>query len=272
MTRRNGEAPHHNGTTCIKWYKCQAPECRARLNARRRGLRAGTIQPSRTLIDAEPVRQHILDLQDLGLTPSRIARLSGLSHTTICAFLRAKPSDGRGRKRDTTPETAAKILAVRPLTSTGALRRIQALIAVGWTTRKIAARSGVSAKRIIELRPADRITDAIADRIATAYEQLSQLTPEKNGVHPGHARRSRERAEANRWPDPKYWATRMDVIDDPHFEPMYGLTRGELLAADARELLAHGVPIGQAAKRLDVGLKYLQKTLSRYPEQAELAA
>lgn len=49
-------------------------------------------------------------------------------------------------------------------------------------------------------------------------------------------------------------------------------SRGADLAADARELLAHKVPIDQAAHRLGVSLKYLQQALARYPEQTELAA
>ncbi|MEU6365715.1 hypothetical protein ABZ876_08160 [Streptomyces sp. NPDC046931] len=266
MTTAVREAPHHNNTLCVKWYDCKLPDCLDRFNARRRAIRAGITEPSRTLVDAEPIRKHILDLQETGLTPTRIARLAGLSHTTITAFLKAQPSRGRGRKRYTTPETAAKILAVRPLTTAGTMRRIQALVAVGWTIRKIADRAGVSARWIVELRPEIVVNVVSAEKIAAAYEQLRELKPQKNGVWPGHAKRSRERARANRWPTPKYWADHMDDIDDPHFEPMYGVTRGETLAADARELFGYGVSVKQAADRLGVTKQHLQQALLRHPE------
>lgn len=274
MTTTLPEAPHHDASTCVKWYNCQLPECRDRLNARRRAIRAGTIQPARVLVDAEPIRQHILDLQEAGLSANRIARLSGLSHTTICAFLRAKPSVGRGRKQQTTPETAEKILAVRPLTTAGTLRRIQALIAIGWTCRKIADRAGVSARRVIELRPTQVVNLVTAEKIAAAYEQLRYLNPEKNGVWPGHAKRSRERAEANRWPKPNYWDQHVDDIDDPFFEPLYGVTRREQIAQDANWIMrTTGLDKAATAERLGVHKSYLDHAFRDHPQYAvEVAA
>lgn len=269
------EAPSHDTTTCVKWHNCRLPECRSRLNARRRALRAGTIQPSRTLIDAAPVMQHILDLQEaFGLSPTCIGRMAGVPHTTIWGFLQASPNRGRGRKRQTTPETAAKILGVQPLTTMGTLRRIHALIAIGWTARKIAERAGVSPRWIVELHAEVSITLGHATKIATAYEQLRHLAPEKNGVWAGHAKRSRKRAEDNRWPTVAYWADRMDVIDDPYFEPMYGVTRREIVAQDANELMRiSGLDRATAAQRLGVSKAYIDHAFRDHPEYAvEVAA
>lgn len=259
--------PHHNNSTCVQWYKCQLPECRDRQNARRRALRAGTVQPSRVLVDAEPVRQHILNLQEAGLSPSCIGRLAGVPHTTIVAFLRPFPHRRRGRKRQTTPETAAKILAVRAFTVVGTLRRIQALVAVGWSARKVAAHAGVSTRWILDLRTATAITVSSAKKIAAAYEQLRHLDPQKNGVWAGHAKQSRERAKANRWPTPAYWAERMDVIDDPDFEPMYGVTRCEQIAQDAHWLITAGrLDRDQAAARLGVSRFSIDRALREHPQ------
>lgn len=276
MTTAARSAPSHENSTCVKWHNCRRPECRDRYNARRRAMRAGIIAP-RPLVDAEPVRQHILELQDAGLALTRIARFAGLPHTTIVNFVRSQASRGRGRKQQTTPQTAAKILAVRPFTTVGTIRRIQALIAVGWPARRIAARAGVSARWLVELRDTTVVNIVTSTKIAAAYKELQHLKPEKNGVHAGHAKRARARAAANRWPPPKYWADRMDAIDDPHFTPLHGVTRGELLAADGRELLALGVRIDQAAARLGVTRNHLQQEMLRHPqtdtaEQAEAAA
>jgi len=260
------QAARHDNSTCVKWNGCHLPDCRDRYNSRRRAIRAGLIQP-RTLIDAEPIRQHILDLQAAGISPTRIARLAGMSHTNITDFLHASPSQGRGRKRQTTPEIAQKILAVQPLTTTGTMRRIQALVAVGWSVRRIAARANVSVRWIVNLHPGVVVNVVTSKKIAAVYEELRKLNPEKHGVWPGHVARSKQRAKDNRWPPPKYWAGRMDVIDDPHFEPMYGRTRGELLAADARELFTYGIGVEQAAERLGVTKTHLYQELLRHPEE-----
>ena len=269
MTRRTGEAPHHRNTVCVKEYGCQLPDCRARFNARRRAIKAGTLQPSRILVDATPVREHILELQDAEMTLTSIARLAGVAHTTVCTFIHGRPSGRRGRQQVTTPETAAKILAVRPLTATGTLRRIQACAAGGWPGRKVAARAGVSPRWVIELRPDSVILIASAEKIVAAYDELRHLVPEENGVHAGHAARARQRAEANRWPDFAYWDQHREDIDDPHFTPMYGVTRREIVAHDANEVMRlTGLNRRAAAERLGVSKAYIDHAFREFPQYA----
>ena len=86
--------PHHRNTVCVKLYGCQLPECRARHNERRRAIAAGMLPPARVLVDATPVRQHILDLQDAGMSLTCIARLAGVAHTTICTFINGRRLTG----------------------------------------------------------------------------------------------------------------------------------------------------------------------------------
>ncbi|MFI6033008.1 hypothetical protein ACIBBD_02260 [Streptomyces sp. NPDC051315] len=274
MTTATNEAPHHNNSVCIKLYGCQLPACRDRHNARRRAIRAGIIQPARVLVDAEPVRQHILDLQTIGHSITCIARLAGVAHTTVGNFLHGRPSSRRGRQRQTTPETAAKILAVKPLTTVGTMRRIQALVAVGWPSRRVAAYAGVSNRWVIELRPDAVILISYAEKIVAAYGELRHVKPEKHGVHPGHADRARARAKANRWPTPAYWDQHPDDIDDPYFEPLYGVTKREIVAQDANELMRFsGLDRQAAADRLGVHKSYLDHAFREHPQYAvEVAA
>lgn len=266
MTTAVRKPPTHDNTTCVKWHNCHLPGCRDRYNARRRAMRSGAIQP-RPLVDAEPIRQHILALQEAGLAPTRIARIAGLPHTTIVNFLRAQASRGRGRKQQTTPETAAKILAVRALTTIGTIRRIQALIAVGWPARQIAKRAGVSARWLVEVRDTSTINLVTAEKINAAYGELRHLKPEKNGVWPGHATRARERAAANRWPTPRYWDQHPDAIEDPHFEPEYKKLRAQILAEEARWLMtAGGLDRDQAAARLGIARFTIDRALREHPQ------
>jgi hypothetical protein len=268
------EAPHHRNTVCILIYRCQLPECRARFNERRRAIKAGTRQPDRVLIDATPVREHITELRDAGMTLTCIARFAGVAHSTVCSFINGRPHDRRGRQRMTTPEVAAKILAVRPLTAIGSLRRIQALAAIGWTGRKIASRADVSATWLLALQPESPILISNAEKLAAAYDKMRHLKPESHGVLPGHADNARQRAKDNRWAPPSYWADRMDAIDDPHFEPMYGVTKRLIVAQDANELMRYsGLDREAAATRLGISKAYIDHAFRDHPQYAiEVAA
>ncbi|HEY9372832.1 hypothetical protein [Streptomyces sp.] len=274
MTTAVREAPHHNNTVCVKLYGCQLPECRTRFNERRRAIATGTLQPTRVLVDATPVRQHILNLQEAGMSITCIARLAGVAHTTVCTFVNGRPANKRGRQQQTTPDTAAKILTVRPLSAVGALRRIQALTAAGWPNRRIAARSGVSLNWITVLRPDSAILTTKAEEIVAIYDELRHLVPEENGVWPGHAEQVRKRAKANRWPDAAYWDEHADDLEDPHFEPMYGVTRRLIVAQDAHWLMTtNGLNRETAAARLGISKAYIDHAFRDHPEYAvEVAA
>lgn len=274
MTTIVREAPHHNNTVCVVVYGCQLDACRDRFNARRRAIKAGTLQPSRILIDATPVREHILELRDSGMSLTCIARLASVAHTTVCGIINGRPQNRRGRQRVITPETSAKILAVRLLTATGTLRRIQACSAGGWPDRRIAARAGLSGHWIVDLTPDTPILITSAEKIAAVYDELRHLNPEKNGVWPGHASRARQRAEDNNWPNFAYWDQHPGDIDDPHFEPMYGVTRREIVAQDASELMrVGGLDRQAAAERLGVHKSYLDHAFREHPQYAvEVAA
>ncbi|GGV36679.1 hypothetical protein GCM10010293_40070 [Streptomyces griseoflavus] len=273
MTTAVREAPHHRNTVCVKLYGCQLPDCRTRFNERRRAIKAGTQQPGRILIDASEVREHILALQELGMSLTGIARLAGVHHPTVCAFVHPQPSKRRGRRQQTTPETAAKILSVKPLTVIGALRRMQALAHLGWPVSHVARRAGISPRRAWELRPHTVISVGFAERIAVAYEELRGTTAEDHGVEAWKTARSRQRAEANRWPNTHYWADRMDVIDDPHFEPMYGVTKREIVAQDAHWVMTTiGLDRAAAAARLGVSKAYIDHAFRDHPQYAVEAA
>lgn len=280
MTTAVREAPHHNTLTCYTKYGCRLPECVERKNAwmrtRDRALRAGTWQP---MIDAAPVREHLEKLLEDGFTQESIALSAGVPHQSISDFTQHR-GRGRGLRHRTYPDFAERILAVTPATinagridSTGTRRRILALVAHGWPLVHIARQLGMDSKRADQIILTKRVYVATRNRVAEGYDRLKQLRPEKCGVPADKAAQARERAKNKRWPTPRYWNQHADDIDDPHFEPLYGITRGELLAADGRELLALGVHIDQAATRLGVTRNHLQQELLRHPApETELAA
>ena len=280
MTTAVREAPHHNSITCVKVHGCQRVECRERLNAYYRTWRSSRKNP--VLIDAEPVRRHLELLAAANVGPTRVATLTGLALETVAGFVRPYSSGTRryGRKRKVHPDVAAKILALDPETTTpgivdatGSIRRIQALCAAGWPMLHLAGRLGINERTVRMLPRQSRMTARLAAQIAAMYEELRQQKPRAHGVSATSIKRARNRAKANRWPTIAYWADRMDAIDDPHFEPMYGITRRLIVAQDANEVMRiSGLNKTAAAERLGVSTDYIEHAFRDHPEYAVEAA
>ncbi|MFD8771364.1 hypothetical protein [Streptomyces sp. NPDC059916] len=278
MTTAVREAPHHNTVTCVKHYGCKRIECVERVRAYQKAWRHNrATQPP--FVDAEPVRKHLELLADAGIGPRRVSTLTGLAVETIAGFTRPYNCGGGrrfGRKRKVRPVVAAKILALDPDTitpgvtdATGSRRRIQALNAAGWTKPALAQRLPAGSRPLHTLHQQTHLYARTADAIADLYDALKDQRPEEHGVHPTSAHRARLRAQRNNWPTIRYWADLMDVIDDLHFEPQYGVTRRQIVAQDAHWLMAEGgLDRFTAAERLGVHKSYLDHAFREFPEYA----
>jgi AraC-like DNA-binding protein len=118
------------------------------------------------------------------------------------------------------------------------------------------------------------IRSATAEKVARAYEGLRNERPGRHGIEARQVRRMKKLAAERKWPNPQYWAERMDVIDDPDFEPLYGVTKRELVAQDANELMRFsGLDKVAAAQRLGVSKSYIEHAFRDHPQYAvEVAA
>jgi AraC-like DNA-binding protein len=285
MSRRTGEPPNHDTLTCYSHYQCRKPACVARYQEwdrnRRAAVKAGQWQP---LVDATAVREHLLVLGDRGVTIHRAAELAGLSPRSLHPLFPPKTGRRRPVRHTVHAHVAEKVLAIDPdiaapakIDATGTIRRIQALVATGWPMLHVATHIGIAPtyvsaiiKRAAEDRP---VLSATAHKVAAAYEQLKDRNPAQHGIQPGQIKRAKAFAAANRWAPTHYWATHIDAIDDPHFEPQYGINKGQILADDARWLMSvSGLNRDQVAERLGITRSYLETTLRRYPDTAQAAA
>jgi transcriptional regulator with XRE-family HTH domain len=88
--------------------------------------------------------------------------------------------------------------------ATGTRRRIQALMAMGWTQRDIGREMGIGHGGVSKLTKGEKVRQSNVDRVAEVYERLSCLVPPES-----HA------AERNGWPPPMLW----DDIDDQSEQP-----------------------------------------------------
>ncbi|MEU3826504.1 hypothetical protein AB0F36_14465 [Streptomyces sp. NPDC029080] len=275
------QPPHHNTLTCYTDYRCRLPRCVDRYKTwcrdRDRAIAEGTWQP---LLDAEPVRQHLLGLHAAGITIHRVATLTGLTYKSVRSFTQHDYGNAAPRRHRVTREVAAKILAINldehtpgHVTPIGSQRRFEALVAIGWPTIHTARRAGIHPSNRVTIFKAPTMRASTAQRIAAAYDEMRQQKPARHGVSATCIKRAKKQAAERRWAPPKYW-DEVGAIDDPGFEPMYGITRREIVAQDANELMRiSGLDRHAAAERLGVTKSYIDHAFREFPQYAlEVAA
>lgn len=278
MTTAVRQAPHHRNLTCYTDYGCRRAECVARYTDWDRERIARHADGTwNNLIDAAPVRQHLLALEAAGVLPNRIAKATGIPLQTIRDFTSPRT---RGRRYRTSPATAEKILAITEADATplyvdptGTHRRLQALVAIGWPLIHIDRRLGYKRERMRKILAEKLVLGSTEVLIAATYDELRALKPEGHGVPKQYARQAKQRAVAQRWAPPRYWDQYPDGIDDPDFEPLYGVTRRLIIAQDANELIRFsGLDKEGAAERLGVSKSYVEHAFRDHPEYAIEAA
>lgn len=259
--------PDHGTLSRHKYHGCKCEPCvtnyRAYQRNRHRKVGYGTWQP---LVDAEPVRQHLLHLREHGIAFTRVAELTGLHTATVGGFLYAL-GPKRPRKKRATPEIAAKILAIKPGTAspgivdgTGTRRRIQALVANGWPMRALGPHIGVNPATVCRLAAQQTLYSKTAEAVAAAYRQLRDENPEDHGITPGSACKARNTAARRGWAGPAYWDD--DDFDNPDFQPATSdevgrLRLGRHRLAEIEHLDICGIPEHEIAERLDMRPQYV---------------
>lgn len=268
MTTRR-EAPHHRSLYCVKQFGCQRPECRARANAytrnRYRQVGYGTWQ---SLVDATPVREHIAELRAAGASIPGIATAAHVSTATLARVLYggiAQRPNPRMRA-----ESAQSILAVRAedcpipdgtrVDATGTRRRLQALVAMGWSFTALHPQIGIHSRPLGDMARAEYVTAGSARKVKAAYKRLILTTPEQNGVHSQARALARRIAAREGWVLPGAW----DDIDDPKCTPDVGpadpVNRDEIAAyrrSEIGRLHSFGIAEHEIADRLGMARAYV---------------
>lgn len=234
-------------------------------------------------VDAGPARAHVQALAQAGIGWKRAAALAGVSKGTMRKLVQGG-SGGRPASTRIRPETATAILAVRPaarnlaaatlVDAAGTHRRLQALVAIGWSQAKLGARLGVSAANFSAMMRRGQVTAGTARAAAGLYDQLWNRQPPEGGRWEAiAASRARRCARERGWVPPMAWDD--DLLDEPDGRPADGwqrtrrIHRSAEIAEDAAELFAQGYSREHASQRLGVTLSGLQKALSRDRNAAE---
>lgn len=191
---------------------------------REHAMRRGTWQP---WADAEPTRQHLRNLQACSIGLRRIATLAGVDRKRLQAILTGRPERGTGPQEKIRPALAAAILAIEPdsgnvaehtpVDATGTLRRLQALVAVGWPQAQLAARLGMAPGNFSALLDRSQVTAVTACAVRALFDQLWNADPAMHGVGAQAVSRARNHARTNGWAPVGAWDE--DTIDDPAASP-----------------------------------------------------
>lgn len=214
---------HQHGTyAAYKLDDCRCPPCSKAATdygrTRERRTAYGTWQP---FTDAQPVRDHVLQLMAAGVGLKRITTLTGINGGVMCKLVYGQ--GGKPPTRRVRQATADKILAVRPtdlapgarVDATGTRRRLQALTTLGWSAAQLAHQAGLD-RQVIDgaiTSTRQQITQANADTIARLYDRLWNR-PAAPSIG---ASRAIARAAKAGWLPPLAWDE--DQIDDPTYQP-----------------------------------------------------
>lgn len=203
-------------------YPCAAARSDYDAN-RNRAIAYGTWQP---WVPAEPVRVHIEHLRACGMGLRVLAAASGTSRTVLRGILGDRPDRAPcGKVR---PATAQRILAVQPtldvlaaktpIDATGTVRRLRALVVMGWSQAKLADRLGITPSNFTATINAERVTVGTARAVRDLYRALvAQVPPERTQREKIAVARARNHARAKGWAGPMAWDE--DTIDNPHARP-----------------------------------------------------
>ncbi|MFM9373305.1 hypothetical protein [Streptomyces sp. Da 82-17] len=250
--------------------RCRCEPCRTANrqaeNHRYRQQAYGRWQP---YVDARPARAHVRMLMEYGLGWKRIADLAGVGRGTVEKLLYGAAHRGMEPSKRVRPETATRLLAVRPVgerlggavlvDATGTSRRLRALVAAGWPQAQLAARLGVQAGNFGKSLRSEQVLAATERAVRKLYDELWRADPREHGVTEQAYRRARNHARSHGWAPVGAWDD--DTIDDPASEPWTespgtGRRSKNELGAIRREEIAHLIQFGLSeqaiAQRLDM--------------------
>lgn len=277
-------ARHEHGThACYVLDRCRCPDCTAANTAyeRQRG-RLHAYGRFTHMVDAQPVRDHIERLQAHGLGLKTIGRRAGVSQSALGKLVYGSPVHGHQRSKRVKAETAAKILAVRPsldtladganVDGTGTRRRLQALVAIGWSQSRLADAIGYELRNLSYMLHGRRdVTAKTARNVRALYDQLWNTPPPQSDRWERSAySRSIGYAAARGWAPPLAWDD--DALDDPaatpHVEQAPAPVRGRPTADIAEDVawFLDDEPLATAqrvADRLRLSANHLQIVLKR---------
>ncbi|WP_314325473.1 hypothetical protein [Paenarthrobacter ilicis] len=225
-------------------------------------------------VDATEVRAHILALMEAGVSMKRLASLAGMSHSTVSAVVYGRTERGHTAYRRVHKDTAAKLLAIQPtlenmapnryIDSCGTIRRLQALVAIGWSQQRLGNQLGMNRSNFGAMMNADQCTVRRAIAVRNLYNQCWNRPQTGTEWHAKtSATRARNHAKARGWAPPLAWDD--ETIDNPDAQPEFGtkLKLRDTIAEDVEFMHKTGASIDEMSERLGNPWQSIERQLHR---------
>jgi hypothetical protein len=175
--------------------------------------------------DAAPAAAHVRTLLAAGWNLRQISDAADCAPRVV-SYL------AHDRQATTRKDIAERILAISPhpapapaqyVDATGTVRRVRALVTMGYTLRQLSAEIGIWPANLARIARGElaQVTVGTADATAGVYRRL--------GRRPGPSRTAAARARRDGWHSPLAWG---DDIDDPAVHPDTAETPGPELKRD----------------------------------------
>lgn len=187
----------HGTLTAYHIHKCRCDPCTSNARHHQKQYKYHVHQHGKILVDAQPIRDHVKQLQAAGMSFNAITKAAGYrSRNSLATVL---------QRTNVHPRTRDRILAVTPesdtrpsayVDATRSRQQLQALATLGWSGRQLAGQSPLSRDTIEDIRngTVTRIRQHTSQHINTIYEQLWDTT--------GTSARTRAYARRNGYPAP----------------------------------------------------------------------
>ncbi len=281
-------ANHQHGTrNAYVLDRCRCRPCRDAAAAternRLRQIAYGRYDVGR--VDAGPVRERCFELGRQGIGIKRLAVLTGISNSTLGRLMYGAPSRGLTPRARVARETAEKIMTERPslelmadghqVLAVGTIRRLQALVYLGYSLNRLAAQLNIARSNICALMQQEQVTARKARAVRDLYDNLWNTPPgETDRRTRQSASRARNYARLHGFAPPLAWDD--DTIDDPKARPEgLGSARTRSAAEQRMENLEHlldtGAGYSEILSRLDVTRGALDQAIHR-AGRSDLAA
>ncbi|MDN5861251.1 MAG: hypothetical protein L0H84_21825 [Pseudonocardia sp.] len=243
--------------------RCRCAHCRQAVREYERWRTRQRAYGRTAYVDAEPVRAHLRRLSEAGIGWKRAAALAGIASSTVWKLLYGDPKRSGAPSRRCRRRTAAAVLAVQPslnllgdatpVPAIGTQRRLQALVAIGWSQARLAGRIGMLPGNFGRtIARTSQVRASTARTVLALYDELWNRPP---AAADHRSRQSGSRAPPDGgvrgWVPPFAWDD--DTIDDPGAIPNVGETGMRVIDLDEVAHLADGgAHVTEIARRLGV--------------------
>jgi len=283
---RHAGGRHAHGTrVAYVRDRCRCTDCTAANTAASRSTnRERTYGRWQPFVDAGPVRSHIAGLRAAGIGVERIADLAGVSVSRIRELAGRSHLDAAG-SRYVRPNTAARVLRIEAdntsrapssrVDATGTRRRLQALVAIGWSPDLLAAELGRQPLSLERSMASSSVTARTAQQVAALYEQLSSTPPPCSTT----SECARAEAATHGWQPPLAWddidcdpaptaaTPPSDDVDEIAIERAVagdGIRYDDLTSVEQEEVIRELTDRGRSIRDIAAQLATTKRTVSRH--------